>query len=236
MLKLQYVGEDITHIVEFHRINKHVVQIRGDLPIKTSGFICSKLAADNGWDYTDFTTIYRLIDGGAQFSNNGSTYTAPPVPEPLPEPEPYVPTLEEVKETKRQEIRMAYQSVKAAGVDVELSVGREHFPLSDEEVSFLYGKQIELSTGNNEPVAYQDSSNRCKFYSKDDMQIIINEAFKFVSYQTTYRNSLWEWIDECQTKEEVEAIFYGCDIPEQYQNDVFKSYLKQMKEAADESI
>lgn len=236
MLKLQYVGENTTHIVEFCRINKHVVQIRGDLPVKASGFKCSKLTADNGWDYTAYTTIYRLIDGGVQFSDDGSVYIAPPVPDLVPEPEPYIPTLEEVKEAKKQEIRMAYQSVKTAGVDVDLSIGREHFPLSDEEISFLYGKQIELSSGGNETVAYQDSSNRCKFYSKDDMQVIINEAFKFVSYQTTYRNSLWEWIDECKTKEEVEAIVYGCEIPEQYQNDVFKSYLAQMKGESDESI
>lgn len=236
MLKLQYVGEDITHIVEFHRINKHVIQIKGDLPIKTSGFRCSKLVANNRWDYTAYTTIYKLIEGGAQFSDDGSVYVAPPEPQPTPPPEPYIPTLEEVKEAKKQEIRLAYNATKAVGVDVELSTGREHFPLTDEDVTFLFGKQLEISSPQNDVVSYQDVNNRCKFYPVEDMQKIIQEALQYVSYQTTYRNTLWEWVDECQTKEEVEGIVYGCEIPERYQNDVIKSYLAQMAEVADENI
>lgn len=236
MLKLQYVGEDITHIVEFHRINKHVIQIKGDLPIKTSGFRCSKLVANNGWDYTAYTTIYKLIEGGAQFSDDESVYVAPPEPQPAPEPEPYIPTLEEIKEAKKQEIRMAYDSVKAAGVDVELSTGKEKFPLSDEEVTFLFGKQLEISGKQSGDVSYQDAAHHCKLYSVEDMQKIIQEALQFVSYQTTYRNTLWEWVDECQTKEEVEEIVYGCEVPEQYQNVVIKSYIEQMEEAVNENI
>lgn len=236
MLKLQYVGEDTTHIVEFHRINKHVVQVKGDLPIKAIGFKCSKLVADNGWDYTAYTTIYKLIDGGAQFSDDGSVYVAPPEPQPTPEPEPYIPTLEEIKEAKKQEIRLAYNAAKAAGVDVELSTGKEHFPLNDEDVTFLFGKQLELSAQTTDVVSYQDADNRCKFYPVEDMQKIIQEALQYVSYQTTYRNTLWEWVDECQTKEEVEGIAYGCEIPEQYQNDVIKSYLTQMTEGGNENI
>lgn len=236
MLKLQYVGEDTTHIVEFHRINRHVIQVKGDLPIKTLGFKCSKLGANNGWDYTAYKTIYKLIEGGAQFSDDGSVYVEPQKPDPIPEPEPYVPTLEEIKEAKKQEIRMAYNSVKAAGVDVELSTGKEHFPLTEEDVTFLIGKQLELTSPKSDVVSYQNADNRCKFYKVEDMQKIIQEALQYVSYQTTYRNTLWEWVDECQSKEEVEEIVYGCLIPEQYQNDVIKTYLAQMEEVTSENI
>ncbi len=231
MILLRYVGEKTNYAVNFKKISKHVLQITGEVPVKKKGFILYRMEdPDDPWDYTEYKTVYREIDGGVQFSDDESVYVAPPEPEPPQEPEPYVPTLEEVKAAKKQEISFAYQSVKAAGVDVELSTGKEHFPLSDEEVTFLMGKQFEIASGNVEAVSYQDASNRCKFYAVEDMQKIIQEALLFVSYQTTYRNTLWEWVDECETKEEVEAITYGCEIPEQYQNDVIKKYLDGMEE------
>ena len=230
MILLRYSGEKANYAVNFTRISKHVLQVKGDFPAKSKGFILYRMEnPEDPWDYQEYKTVYREITGGVQFSDDGSVYVAPPEPKPTPEPEPYVPTLEEIKETKKQEIRIAYQAVKAAGVEIELSTGKEQFPLSDEDVVFLYGKQVELATGKREAVSYQDAANRCKFYPAEDMQKIIEEAFQFVSYQTTYRNTLWEWVDECTTKEEVEDIAYGCAIPEQYQNDVFKSYLAQME-------
>ncbi len=230
MILLRYTGEKANYAVNFTRISKHILQVKGDFPAKKKGFILYRMEdPDDLWDYLEYKTVYREIDGGVQFSDDGSVYVAPPVPEPTPEPEPYVPTLEEVKEAKKQEIGIAYQAVKAAGVEIELSTGKEQFPLSDEDVVFLYGKQVELAAGKTELVSYQDAANRCKFYSAEDMQKIIEEAFRFVSYQTTYRNTLWEWVEECETKEEVEVIVYGSNIPEQHQNDVFKAYLAQME-------
>lgn len=230
-LKLKYTGENTSYTVNFKKVSKHVIQITGEFPVKAKGFILYRVEnPEDPWTYYNYKTVYREITGGCQFSDDSSVYVAPPEPEPVPEPEPYVPTLEEVKAAKKEEIRYAYQAIKAAGVDVELSTGTEHFPLSDEEVTFLMGKQFELASGNVEAVSYQDADNRCKFYSAEDMQKIIQEALQFVSYQTTYRNTLWEWVDECETKEEVEAITYGCEIPEQYQNDVIKTYLNGMED------
>ena len=62
--------------------------------------------------------------------------------------------------------------------------------------------------------------------------MIINKALLFVNFQTTYRNNLCEWIDECSSTEEVNNISYGVAIPEEYQNEVYKKYLAQMEGAA----
>lgn len=227
MLNLQYVGDTTKYPVNFRRINDHVVQVTGKIPIKLSGFTLSRLVQDD-WkpDYSKYNTVYREISSGVQFSDDGSVYVAPPEPEPLPEPEPYVPTLEEVKENKKQEIRLTYQSVTTNGIDVELSTGRQHFPLGSEDITFLMGKKIELESGAKE-VSYQDSNNRCMFLSSEDMQAIITAALTFVNIQTTYRNNLCEWVDLCKTKEEVEAISYGIDIPQEYQNEVYKRHMQQ---------
>ena len=50
-----------------------------------------------------------------------------------------------------------------------------------------------------------------------------------VKLSSTYKNNLCDWVDECKTKEEVELITYGAEIPEEYQNDVYKSYLVKME-------
>lgn len=232
MLIMKYEGLKTEYTVIFSRISDHVVQLLGDFPAKAKGFTLSREGKEDNWDYSGFNTIYREIDGGVQFSDDGSVYVAPPEPEPEPDPEPYVPTLEEVKEYKKQEIMSAYQAVKTSGFDIELSGGTEHFPLKDEDVTFLFGKQLELQGSTEEKISYQDSENRCKLYSREDMQLIINKALLFVNFQTTYRNNLCEWIDECSSTEDVNNISYGATIPEEYQNEVYKKYLAQMEGAA----
>lgn len=232
MLIMKYLGLKTEYEVNFSRVSENIVQLIGDMPAKEKGFTLSRKEKEDAWDYSDFTTVYREIENGIQFSNDGSVYVAPPEPEPEPEPEPYVPTLEEVKEYKKQEIMSTYQMVKTAGFDIELSSGTEHFPLTDEDTTFLFGKQLELQASTEEKISYQNSDNRCKMYSREDMQLIINKALLFVNFQTTYRNNLCEWVDECSEKEQVENITYGAEIPEEYQNDVYKKYLTQMEGAA----
>ncbi len=231
MLNLKYAGENISYIVKFKLLSSNVVQITGSFPVKEKGFVCYRDEdLDDIWDYTDYKTVYKTFDEGAQFSNDGSVYVAPPEPTPIPNPEPYIPTLEEVKAAKKQEIYTAYNADVAAGVDVELSTGTEHFPLTQEDREFLFGKQVELSGSNAETVSYQNSSSHCILLSREDMQKIITAAFAYVNFKTTYRNNLYEWVDGCGTTEDVRRIVYGMDIPEEHQSVAFKMYLAQQQE------
>ena len=80
MLYLMYVGEqDTKYVVDFGPVSDHVVQVTGDFPVKGNGFILSRLDCDDNWDYTGFRTVYKNVDGGAQFSDDGSVYV-PPLP------------------------------------------------------------------------------------------------------------------------------------------------------------
>lgn len=229
MLILKYIGQKTVHNVGFSRISANVVQLLGDLPFSDAGFTLSRDGKNDKWDYQAYTTLYRDINGGLQFSNDGSVYTEPEKPDPVPE-EPYIPTIEEVKALKKQEIYTTYNADVAAGVDVELSIGTQHFPLQGEDREFLMGKQLELAGSTAEQVSYQDSDNHCMLLSREDMQKIITEALAFVNYKTTYRNNLCEWVDQCSTKEAVGQIFYGTNIPEEYQNEVYKMYLAKQGE------
>lgn len=77
MLNLTYVGENTIHKIEFNRKNSHIVSIKGNLPAKTKGFLLSREGKRDNWEYKDYTTIYRKLDGEIQFSNDGSVWVKP---------------------------------------------------------------------------------------------------------------------------------------------------------------
>lgn len=77
-MKLIYNGETTEYNIEFSRISANVCRIIGDLPAKEKGF---KLLRDKYHtliaDYSEFNTVYRTIEGGVEFSNDGSRYEEP---------------------------------------------------------------------------------------------------------------------------------------------------------------
>lgn len=234
MLHLTYVGEEKKHAVDFVQIDDHIVQITGDVPVKGNGFTLSRMDNDDRWDYTNYRTIYQLTDGGVQFSNDGSVYVAPPEPEPVPEPEPYVPTLEEVQEAKLQEIGMECEQIIYAGVDVALPNGTEHFSLTEKDQINLFGKQAQMAAGA-ERFEYHQDGHPCRYYTKEEMQMIVETALGFVTYHTTYCNALNMYVLALEDVETVNDVAYGCDIPEEYQSEVLKDILVKMREQDDEA-
>ena len=129
MLDLVYKGEDKIYPITFDRLSDHIVEITGDFPVKTVGFTLSRTGMEDNWNYGGFTTIYREIEGGAQFSDDGTVYVEPePDPEPeVPDPpEPYIPTLEEVQEAKVSEMNSEMERVIAYGVPVTLTLSLIH--------------------------------------------------------------------------------------------------------------
>lgn len=75
-MQIQYIKtKDIYAIESIKQINDNVVQVNGDLPIQEYGFMLSEDGVTFDGDYSHYRTIYRTIEGGAQFSNNGNVYT-----------------------------------------------------------------------------------------------------------------------------------------------------------------
>ena len=186
-------------------------------------------------NYQDYTTIYRqLDDGGIILSNDGRVWT--PSPEPIPpEPVPEPPTLEEVKEEKHREISMACEQIICSGVTVQLADGPEHFSLTEKDQINLFGKQSQLIAGADR-LEYHQDGHPCRYYTADEMQAIITSAMEHVSYHTTYCNSVNMWIAGAETVEEVQAIFYGSDIPEEYRSEVLKDYLARIMAQAEKEV
>nr|WP_144364515.1 acyl carrier protein [Lacrimispora amygdalina] len=241
MEKIRIKGSsNLYEIQSIQTIEPHVLQIvfAGAPPTKWSGDIVLYTAGDiecatlSGW-----TTVYRDEGQTVYLSDDGSVYQ-PPDPdtggEILPS-EPYVPTLEELQAAKKREISQACETAIYSGVDVTLTDGStEHFSLTEHDQLNLFGKQVQLAAGTTE-LEYHADGQPCRYYTAEDMQIITSAAMAYVSYHTTYCNAINMWIAGCESTEEVQAIYYGADVPEQYQSDVLKAYIATKEGAGDKN-
>lgn len=79
MLNMQYVNDTENYEVSFDIISRNIVQVKGNMPVKTNGFILTRIGNPEAFtgDYSDYTTVYKEVDGGVQFSNDGSVYVEP---------------------------------------------------------------------------------------------------------------------------------------------------------------
>lgn len=224
MLSMRYLNEKESYLVSFNTVNKNIVQITGDFPVKTSGFILSREGKNWKGDYSDYTTVYREVEGGIQFSNDGSVYVEP---EPIPEPEPYVPTLDEVQKEKISEMSAAKQAIIDAGIDVTLSSGVvEHFTMTEEDQRYLTGLQIGVIAGKETLSWYTaDESEHCKFYSPEDITLITDAALTFVNWHVSYFKDLRIYIRSLDNKEAVKAVTYGIEIPEEYRSEPLQAMM-----------
>ena len=224
MLLLTYLNEHEKYLVAYNTISKNIVQIIGDFPVKTSGFKLSREGKTDNWDYSDYTTVYREIDGGVQFSNDESVYIPP---EPESEPEPYVPTLEEVQELKVAEMEAVKQQLIQEGFDVILTDGtKEHFTLTMEEQIELSALQQKVKDGAPQlPWHIEDESEHCKFYDNEDMALIVETAFAHKSWHRTYFQDLRIYIRSLDNKEAVEAVTYGMEIPEECRSEPLRAMM-----------
>lgn len=207
---------------------EHIVNITTENPVadnEATGFffylVPEEVEIPPG-KYDTFTTLYRRIsETEFELSDNGEVYVPP---EPIPEPEPYVPTLEEVKEAKVSEMNALQQAAIQSGVNVTLTDGTvEHFSLTEHDQTSLVGLQSQVAAGeDNIPWHTSDEGEHCKFYSNADMGLIITQAMAWVTWHVTYFRDLRIYIRSLETKEEVAAVTYGMELPEAYQSEPLK--------------
>ncbi len=77
MLLMRYLDHEVKYKIEYKKHSKNVVEIVGDIPVKTTGFILSREGKNDNFDYSAFKTIYRKLEKSILFSNDGSEYIEP---------------------------------------------------------------------------------------------------------------------------------------------------------------
>lgn len=227
MVNIKFLNEESAKQADVKSITSHIIEISG-VEQNTSGFHILTDSGEVSGKYEDYTTLYREFEEGFQLSNDESVYVEPepPVIEPV---EPYVPTLEEVQEAKVAEMNYAQQQAINYGVDVQLSNGStEHFSLTQYDQQSLMGLQSLVAEGEeNIPWHNSDESEHCKFYSNEDMKLIITNALAYVTYHVTYFRDLRIYIRSLDDKEVIQNIEYGDPIPAENQSEVLQVMLLQ---------
>lgn len=144
------------------------------------------------------------------------------VPEDITPEHPEEVRIQELKDSKISEMSRRCFDVITNGVDVELSDGAiYHFSLTIEDQLNLITISSMISEGQT-LLPYHADGEQCVFFSAEDMLMVIETATSFKTYHTTYFNSLKTYITALENIEEIESLYYGIGIPEEYQSPVWK--------------
>ena len=121
--------------------------------------------------------------------------------------------LEAVQSAKLAELSAACSQAIIAGCDVELSAASGHISLTAED-------QINLTAALNTVeqgaagYPYHLDGQLCAIFSAIDIRLLAQAAASHKLYHTTYYNHLAAWVRRSETTEEVQAITYGTELPE----------------------
>ncbi|MBO5208477.1 MAG: hypothetical protein J6B68_03940 [Lachnospiraceae bacterium] len=216
MLNMKYIGDKTEYKISFNKIGNNLVQIKGNIPIKTDGFILTRIGEPEAFtgDYSDYTTIYREIEGGVQFSNDGSVYMPP---EPTPTPEPYVPTLEEVKTGRIMESKMLLADYLEKNPLVSTCHGEKEgiYSVTEEKQTLMMSQYmtytIEKQIVGGATLTWNETGKSCEVWTEEEFLQLIMEIKAYVYPLVSAQQTLEEQINACTTVEEVNSIIidYG---------------------------
>ena len=127
-----------------------------------------------------------------------------------------------IRSSKINEMSRACNQIIEAGFDIELNGESHHFSLTTQDQLNLISLQGMLGQGALQ-VPYHADGETCRFYSAEEMDAIISAATGFKIYHTTYYNALKNYINSLDNIQDIAAITYGIELPEEYQSDVLKT-------------
>lgn len=146
---------------------------------------------------------------------------------------PTPPTEEEQMETLRakklEEASDACEAAITAGIDVQFGDGtQEHFSLEVPDQSNIDSIFNAVMLGAT-AYPYHADGKQCKLYSAADIVTLYTAKQTTITQQTTYNNSLRQWISRETSLEVLNGISYGVELPEDLKTEV-ADILQQAKE------
>lgn len=124
------------------------------------------------------------------------------------------PDVSVLRSEKLSEISDACRAAILAGVDVEFSDGTtSHFSLEETDQINLTTAYAALQAGATE-YPYHADGQLCRMYPAADIAAISQAAASHKLYHLTYCNHLMAWAKRVETADELAAITYGAELPE----------------------
>lgn len=122
-----------------------------------------------------------------------------------------------IKAAKLIEISSACNAIITSGIDLELSEGPVHFNLSIEDQANIANLFRVVELGGTE-FPYQADGGVCRIYSAAEIAQIYIAAQTLITTQTTYHNTLKEYVQSLSDTSKISAVTYGMKMPKKYEN------------------
>jgi hypothetical protein len=133
--------------------------------------------------------------------------------------EDLIPSLELIKERKIAELSGACEANIVVGIDVDTTMGVEHFSLEITDQIEITNQFNEVLAGATQVLYHADGAGgNCRLFTAQEMTDIAIAVKSHVTYHKTYFNELKAWVNRCATVEAVTAIAYGASLPEDLDN------------------
>ena len=129
-------------------------------------------------------------------------------------------TLEFVRSSKINEMSHACRTAIESGIDFQVHGRTKHFSLTTQDQLNLMSAQTMAQT--QALIPYHADGEETAFYTSEEINQIAEAVAAFKVRHTTYYNSLKTYINALETIEEIAAITYGVEIPDEYKSDVLK--------------
>jgi hypothetical protein len=117
-----------------------------------------------------------------------------------------------VKDAKLAELKATCAVEIGVGVDVETSLGAEHFSLSTEDQINIQNLTLQVA-GGAPGVLYHSDGNICRLFTADEVNALAAAAVTHVTVQTTLYNHLKAWVQRTEDESEISAITYDAELP-----------------------
>lgn len=218
MAYIRFLGEKTPHKATVIPTNNIVtVKFGTDVIENKNGFdlfLDKECTIDiGGTFYQKFTTIYRNDSvtkkySGYQLSNDGSVYVEPEI---SPNPKPYNPTLDEVKESKKAEIKMKVQNEILS--DVMIASYAFGYNESD-MIAIRNAYEDSISSGMS--VILKDSTGQSRELNEEEITDLYKKQEIKRLEKESYAQCLLDYIDGLTSKEAVNSVEYGDELTGKY--------------------
>jgi hypothetical protein len=218
MAYIRFLGEKTPHKATVIPTNNIVtVKFGTDVIENKNGFdlfLDKECTIDiGGTFYQKFTTIYRNDSvtkkyNGYQLSNDGSVYVEPEI---SPNPKPYNPTLDEVKESKKAEIKMKVQNEILSDV----MIASYAFGYNESDVIAIRNA-YEDSISSGMSVILKDSTGQSRELNEEEITDLYKKQEIKRLEKESYAQCLLDYIDGLTSKEAVNSVEYGDELTGKY--------------------
>ena len=136
--------------------------------------------------------------------------------------------LDDKKEKLIADMSDKCHEVIDSGFDAQLSDENiYHFSLKIEDQLMIQALALKVKSGETILPYHADGEN-CRYFSPEEIELLYSNMENIITYNTTYFNSLRDYILNITDEITLNKIEWGIDIPEEYQSDVLKDLLSNM--------